>query len=421
MHLKSSHQIKNRAPHWKLLIDWPFRKKSLIILGIFSLVFAFSCVEEPKEAPISPTRKREIRINKLSRFAALPEQVKHPLDNPYSEKKAALGRLLFFDPILSGNKDVACATCHHPSNGYAEFLELSIGVNGHGFGRKRAFKQPNTIPFTKRNAQTILNTAFNGIDHLKNYAPLQAPMFWDLRAKSLEKQAIEPIKALEEMKGEQFSEEEILEIIVQRVKAIPAYQTLFKEVFGTDNPITIDHLAKAIATFERTLVTNHSRFDQYMRGDESAISQSEKEGFEQFKRAGCGNCHNGPMFSDFKQHVLGVRHNKKLPLEDKGIDSTFSFRTPSLRNLRFTAPYMHNGTMPSLQRVLEFYEDISGGKNINPQLTRSQLDPLVKDIRLKVSEMRPIISFLNTLNDDHFDKKVPESVPSGLPVGGNIR
>jgi cytochrome c peroxidase len=395
--------------------------KYFIGLLIFASVALLSCITNNHEEELSPTKKREQLINKLSRFSALPEEVKFPDDNPYSEAKAELGRLLFFDPILSGDKDVACATCHHPSNGYAEFLDISIGVNGHGFGSKRAFKEPNSIPFTKRNSQTVLNTAFNGINDLGQYDPATAPMFWDLRAESLENQALEPIKSLEEMRGEHFAEEAILEEVVQRLKEIPEYQTLFSAVFGTENPITAENMAKAIATFERTLVTNNSRFDRYMRGDKSAMSISEREGFAQFKRSGCGNCHNGPMFSDYKKHILGVNNNKKLGFEDKGIDSTYAFRTPSLRNLRFTAPYMHNGTMPYLLRVLEFYEDISGGKNINPHLQKEQLDPLVKEINLRVGQMRPIMSFLNTLNDEDFDKSEPESVPSGLPVGGNIQ
>lgn len=394
--------------------------KYILGLLIFAMVVLLGCIEHQGEEAISPGKKREILIEKLSRFAALPQKVKFPADNPFSEAKAELGKLLFFDPILSGEKDVACATCHHPSNGYAEFLEISIGVNGQGFGSKRAFKQPNSIPFTKRNSQTVLNTAFNGINHLGQYDPSVAPMFWDLRAESLENQALEPIKSLEEMRGEHFTEEGILDEVVQRLKEIPEYQQLFSTVFGTENPITAENMAKAIATFERTLVTNNSRFDRYMRGDKSAMSISEREGFAQFKRSGCGNCHNGPMFSDYKKHILGVRNNSKLGFEDTGIDSTYAFRTPSLRNLRFTAPYMHNGTMPYLLRVLEFYEDISGGKNINPHLQKDQLDPLVKEIRLRVGQMRPIISFLNTLNDEDFDKSEPQSVPSGLPVGGNI-
>ena len=137
-------------------------------------------------------------IDTLSRFSALPKTVKSPADNPLTKEKITLGKFLFFDPVLSGNKDVACATCHHPSNGYAESLELSIGVNGKGFGRNRSFNQPNDIPFAKRNSPTVLNAAFNGINVYDKYNPAKSPMFWDNRAESLESQALEPIKSFEE-------------------------------------------------------------------------------------------------------------------------------------------------------------------------------------------------------------------------------
>ena len=245
-------------------------------------------------------------------------------------------------------------------------------------------------------------------------------MFWDERAKSLEKQALEPIKALEEMRGKNFSEDEILNVVVERLKEIPEYQKLFEQAFEKNNSVTIENLSKAIAAFERTLVTNNSRFDQYMRGDKDAIHISEKDGFELFKSVGCINCHNGPMFSDFKPHVIGVPRNNKLPEVDKGIADTFAFRTPTLRNLRFTAPYMHNGSLTTLKRVLEFYEDIANGKERNVDVPSENFDPLVRELKLSVKEMSLIISFLNTLNDENFDKEIPESVPSGLPVGGNI-
>ncbi len=399
------------------------RYKSFFLL--FSIVFFLTvlvagCHEEKKKEVLSPNQKRAQLIRKLSRFSALPVSPKYPQNNPPNSEKIALGKLLFFDPILSGDKDVACATCHHPANGFAESLDISIGVNGQGFGQHRAFRQPNNIPFTKRNSQTILNTAFNGINNAQQYEPESAPMFWDLRAKSLESQALEPIKAKEEMRGNNFEPDDIITEIIKRLNSIPEYQERFELAFHQGKNITQEKLAMALATYERSLLTNNSRFDQFMRGDESAISLAEIEGFELFKQSGCGNCHNGPMFSDFKPHVLGVRHNNKLIVPDKGIDSTYAFRTPSLRNLRFTFPYMHNGSQGSLEEVLEFYEDIAGGVRINEDLTRAQLDPLVNEIRLKVSEMRPIISFLNTLNDNNFDKSVPTQVPSGLPVGGNI-
>src|SRR5690606_37130563 len=244
--------------------------------------------------------------------AALPQAILHPDDNPYSADKGLLGKALFYDPILSGGKDVSCATCHHPSRGYAEFLDLSIGPNGSGLGSKRAFNSPNDIPIMKRNSPTILNTAFNGIDSEQGYVPENAPMFWDSRAKSLEIQALEPIKTLEEMRGNHFGKSEILEVVTNRIKEIPEYQALFAKAFGADVPIDSITIGKAIAAFERTLIANNSRFDQYMRGDEDAISNSEKEGFALFKSAGCINCHNGPMFSDYKLHVLGVPDNTKL-------------------------------------------------------------------------------------------------------------
>lgn len=396
-------------------------RKTRFIISIILLGLALGCADSKKKSSLDfDENSKKIRTARSNRVSALPQKVKSPKDNPFSQKKAALGKLLFYDPILSGDKDVACATCHHPNTGYAEFLDLSIGPNAHGLGSRRRFRSPNDIPFVKRNAQTVLNAAFNGIDAYHKYEPESASMFWDERTRSLEKQALEPIKALEEMRGTGFSEDEILQVIVTRLKDLPEYRKLFEGAFGTPNAINIENMAKAIAAFERTLVTNNSRFDNYMRGDKDAIHISEKDGFELFKSVGCINCHNGPMFSDFKPHVLGVPRNNKLTEIDRGIADTFAFRTASLRNLRFTAPYMHNGSLTTLKRVLEFYEDISNGKTRNPSVPAEKFDPLVRELELTVKEMSLIISFLNTLNDEDFDKQIPEAVPSRLPVGGNI-
>lgn len=384
-------------------------------LLLISLWSNYACVNEELD--------REVKALPLVRvrFTALPENVIAPPDNLPTAEKIELGRILFYDPILSGDRDVACASCHHPSSGYAETLELSIGVNGQGFGSRRAFKTPNAIPFTKRNAQSVLNTAFNGVDIFGDYDPQEAPMFWDLRVQSLESQVLEPIKAMEEMRGLNYSEEEIYPEIISRIEAIPEYQKYFERVFPEIEPITMKNISRAIAAFERTLVANNSRFDLYMRGDKTALSESEIEGFETFKRVGCANCHNGPMFSDFKTHVISVPPTDKLNEPDSGFQSTFAFRTPTLRNLRFTFPFMHNGKLTSLKEILEFYEDIAGGKTRNSHVSKSQLDPFIQELKLEVKDMGPIINFLLALNDDGFDKEIPESVPSGLPVGGNIR
>ncbi len=354
-------------------------------------------------------------------FGALPKTPKAPADNPTTSQKVQLGRLLFYDPILSGQKDVACATCHHPEFGYAESQELSIGVNGHGFGSNRVFADPNDVPFTKRNAHTLLNTGFNGITADGTYDPARAPMFWDLRSESLEKQALEPIKAFEEMRGHGLASEVTLDSIVARLRAIPEYRSRFAVAFGPE-PITALRVGKALAAFQRTLLATNSRFDQYARGDPSALSDLEKEGMRAFVKSGCAECHRGPMFSDFKLHALGVADNEKLAQPDGGKDNRYAFRTPTLRNLRHTAPYTHSGTLPGLQQVLEFYEDLSGNQIANPHVTPAMLDPLAtKKLRLEFRDIQAIIAFLDALNDDDFDKKIPERVPSGLPVGGNIQ
>ena len=160
---------------------------------------------------------------------ALPAEARGPADNPSTPAKVKLGRLLFWDPILSGRKDVACATCHHPDLGYADNIDVSIGVNGVGLGGRRRFEEPNTIPFVKRNSQTILNVAFNGLDQTGHYDPVAAPMFWDLRVSGLEAQALEPIESLEEMRGDAYREADALKEVVARLVTNRRVQNAFQD------------------------------------------------------------------------------------------------------------------------------------------------------------------------------------------------
>ncbi|MES2797724.1 MAG: cytochrome-c peroxidase [Bacteroidota bacterium] len=378
-------------------------------------VFIFGCSKSNSE-----TKQLKIQPDDISILGALPKEVPAPFDNAITEEKITLGRFLFFDPILSGSKDVSCATCHHPEFGFAESLELSIGVNGKGLGSKRAFLSPNEIPFVKRNSQSIVNTAFNGIKINEPTDALEAPMFWDLRAKSLENQAFEPIMAFEEMRGHAYKKEAAINEVVKRLKKIKEYQLLFEKAFGKKDAINKENLGKAIATYERTIVANNSRFDQYMNGDKTALSQNEIDGMLLFLKSGCAKCHNGPMFSDFKTHVIGVADNENLKFSDDGFEKKYAFRTPSLRNLRFTFPYMHSGKLKTLQNVLEFYEDLSGGKIANPLVKPAQIDPLVENLNVEFKDISSIVEFINTLNDYKIDKTIPSRVPSGLNVGGNI-
>lgn len=187
------------------------RRSAIFIIFLFISLGAL-LIQACKQQNTTKKSRRNVAKEKpvnLGTVAALPETYKSPSYNPVTEEKIILGRLLFFDPILSGNKDVACATCHHPEFGYAEFLELPIGVNGSGFGTKRQFLEPNDIPFSKRNAPAIVNTVFNGMDEGGNYIPEEAPMFWDVRVKSLEVQSLQPIKQLEEMRGRAIGEHDI--------------------------------------------------------------------------------------------------------------------------------------------------------------------------------------------------------------------
>jgi len=380
-----------------------------ILLALFLIK---SCADEDDQlfAPVS-----EIQTI----IDALPTEVPFPTNNEMSTEKIFLGKQLYWDPILSGNKDISCATCHHPNNGYADAQELSIGVNGVGIGKERT----GSI-LAKRNAPTVVNTAFNGLKIGKTLAPLEAPMFWDNRMVSLENQALGPPLSAEEMRGTSIPEHLMLSTIITRLDAIPAYKAAFLNAFGSED-ITEERIAQAIATFERTLIANNSDFDRYMRGDTTAMTEQQINGMNAFINVGCADCHSGPMFSDYELHVLGIPDNGKLTETDTG-DGNYAFRTPTLRNLLDTAPYMHNGMHATLTDVMNFYEDIGeggdgGGGNavINRHISNNQIDELARTLQMDDDAADEIIAFLEALHDDDYDKSIPNSVLSGLAVGGN--
>jgi cytochrome c peroxidase len=378
-------------------------KKLQIITALVLLVFAM--VRCSKNATANPD------------FRALPLTVTAPADNPQTAQKAALGKLLFWDPVLSAGKDVACATCHHPSLGYSDGLDLSIGVNGQGLGSARHFLTPNAIPFVKRNAFTIINTAFNGISTDGTCDPAAAAMFFDNRVRSLELQSLEPVKALEEMRGTVIPATAILDTVLQRLRLIPEYSRLFSAAFAEADPVTLQNLGKAIAAYERTIISNHAPYDEYLRGNTAAMTATQVQGMNAFATNGCNTCHSGPMFSDYALHILSVPDNPKVP-SDAGANGSYAFRTPGLRNLRLTAPYMHNGSFATLEQVLDFYERIGGRRSQNAHVASGALDGNLR--RLNDNDKAAIISFLGALNDDSFDKTIPASVPSGLRPGGNL-
>ena len=321
-----------------------------------------------------------------------------PAENPTTAAKIALGRLLFWDPLLSGDRDVACATCHHPDFAYTDGRALSIGVGGTGLGPLRIVN--SAAPHrTTRNSMTVLNTAFNGSRDLRTPVPADtAPMFWDSRAHGLEAQARGPITALDEMLGTGFTASTIFPEVVRRVGAVPEYVGRFDDAFGADS-ISEQNIVQAIAAFERTLTSLDTSFDRFQRGDTTALSAAAQRGLATFNTHGCAGCHNGAMFSDFQLHRLGVAGN-----------SQDDFRTGGLRNIARTAPYMHDGTLTTLNDVFAFYARVD-----------RTLDPRLQQVRpFDANERADVTAFFAALSDGTFDRMVPEAVPSGLPVGGAI-
>lgn len=358
---------------------------------------------------------------------------------PATAAEVELGRALFWDPVLSGSKDVACATCHHPDFAYADGRDLSRGAGAAGLGPARADQSNGRIPLLRRNAPTVINVAFNGVDRQRGRGrnarstvpgrvdPARAPMFWDNRVRSLEAQALEPLKAREEMRGDAWSEATAVEAVVARLRDIPEYVARFEAAFGPGAAVDAPSLGRALATFQRTLVAMNSPVDRFASGEADALTPQQRRGMQAFDDVGCDRCHSGPMFSDFDLHAEGVREHPALPEPDAGA-GRFRFRTPSLRNVALTAPYMHNGVLSTLADVLRFYDN---GRSENPNVAAGRggrrgdatgIGRLARDFQrvddMSDEQMLDIIAFLEALTDTGFDRTVVARVPSGLPPGG---
>lgn len=316
-----------------------------------------------------------------------------PVDNPMSQGKVELGKLLFFDARLSGDASTSCASCHSPESGWGDGGDLSRGY-------------PGTQHW--RNSQTILNSAY------------YAKLFWAGEVPSLEAQAKSAATGNVAGNGDTMMMEE-------RLRQVPEYVKRFREVFGTAWP-TIDDAWRAISAFERTLVS-HAKdvpFDRYKKGDGKALSESAKQGLTLFLgKARCVQCHHGPLFSDEDYHNIGVPKNpgfEEDPLRqitlrfqhvirgvpesvyrkadrDLGLYYTTKrdadrgrFRTPSLRELKYTAPYMHNGAFFELEEVIDFYDE-GGGQDPNKS-------PLLKPLGLSDQEKEDLLAFLLSISSD---------------------
>jgi cytochrome c peroxidase len=322
-----------------------------------------------------------------STFTPLPTNSLYPANNLFNLPKERLGELLYWDPILSGNQNISCASCHHPDFGWADGRALSIGSDGIGLGPDRY-----GLEVTPLHSPSILNVTFTGItneDVTANF--ISGGYFWDLRADSLEEQALGPIKNPVEMLGYNISKQEIMEVIVTRLQEIPEYVELFEQAFYLDDAINSENIAKAIASFERKIISPNTRFDRFLSGEQSVLSQQEIIGLNKFIDSGCTRCHLGPMLSDNLIH------------EGEAIIGEVVVRTPSLRNISYTAPYMHDGSRARLIDAIADYEN------------REDIEVDIDD-----GDFADIEAFLKTLDTLEFYKGKPDAIPSGLTVGGDI-
>lgn len=298
-----------------------------------------------------------------------------PEDDPYSPARAELGRMLFFDGRLSSNGVVSCAFCHEPQHAFSASTAFSKGVNG---------KQGT------RHAQTLINRAWGRSE------------FWDGRSPTLEAQVIVPVTNPDEMGM-------TAERVVQTLQGIKGYAPLFAAAFG-DSTINFDRISKAIATFERTIVSGNSAYDRFLAGDKSALSKSQKDGLDFFNRKGeCAECHVGPDLTTEKFANLGIGMDMLHP--DPGREAVTrkrgdfgKFKIPTLRDLSYRAPYMHDGRFKTLGEVLDLY---AKGGEPNPHLD-TRLTPFYLDEETK----QDLLAFLDSLTGEGWQKITP---PSSFP------
>jgi len=298
-------------------------------------------------------------LSELKEEYERPTEIPYPDHNPYSEAKEDLGKTLYYDPRLSASGTQSCATCHNPSLSYGDGMALGTGHGHKKLGRK---------------SPTTLNLAWDEL------------FMWDGRKSSLEDQATGPIEAAGEMNMS-------LEKLDKIIKSIKGYEAVFKKAFPKDaNPVSVDNLAKAIATYERGIVSSDAPFDKWIKGDESAISKEAKRGFMLFNgKANCASCHSEWNFSDGSFHDIGLPDNDigrgKFMPNRKSMQH--AFKTVGLRNIELRSPYMHNGSLKTLEEVIEHYN--------NGFVKRDSLSDQIKTLNLTDQETSDLVEFMKSL------------------------
>jgi cytochrome c peroxidase len=314
-------------------------------------------------------------------WQALPETAPAPADNPTTEAKVELGKMLYFDTRFSSTGTVSCFSCHNVMEGGDDHRPTSIGVHGQVGGR---------------NAPTVWNAAFN------------SAQFWDGRAATLEDQAKGPPTNPIEMGMKD------LDATIGRIRLIPGYQPYFEAAFGKGDVVTIDNSAKAIAAYERTLITPNSPYDRYVKGDKTALTEQQSRGLETFAKVGCTACHSGPAFNGSANLPMGQGFLMKFPIfpgseyetqykltEDPGRytvtqkdEDKYLWRVQTLRNLTYTAPYFHNGSVKSLDEAVR----VMGKTQLNKDLSDG--------------EVQDIVAFLGALDGQFPQQTMPRLPPT---------
>ncbi len=295
--------------------------------------------------------------------------IRFPADNPYSPEKRELGRLLYYDKRLSADGTVSCASCHGPEHAFTDGKPVSDGIKGQKGGRS---------------APTVFNRAYS------------LAQFWDGRAKSLEEQAGGPIQNPIEMGNTHAA-------VVKTLQGIPGYRARFKQAFGKED-FGIDEVTKAIATYERTVLSGNSPYDRYKAGNKKAMSAGAIRGMDvYFNKAKCDQCHEGINLTTNAYHNLGVGMDKPNPDEGRFVVTKNpadwgAFKTPTLREIARTAPYMHDGSLKTLEEVVDFYD--KGG------IANKNLDERMKPLKLTDQEKKDLVEFMKALSGEGWQAKL---------------
>lgn len=441
------------------------KKSSSIIVLVFLLVVGFGYLN------LDDQLKNVIQSNGLEAYEEVP---------PIDSSKIQLGRMLFFDKVLSGNRDISCATCHHPSLKSGDNLELGIGVGGFGLGKNRVMGEGRErIP---RNSPEIFN---RGSEEWHT-------MFWDGRVSGstetgflspadeklptglenvMAVQAMFPVFSRDEMRGEigdtdifgqqnelslisNAAPQSVWQALMRRILAFPEYRKLFNDAYPDipQDKLGFQHAANAIAAFQiKEFTFTNSPWDRYLRGEQNALNDAAKRGALLFYgKANCVGCHSGNLLTDQKFHNIGVPQfgpgkDNAAPLDAGRFAETgnpkdrFAFRTPPLRNVAITGPWMHNGAYDNLEDVIRHHLDpktalesydidqlspelratYKGDKRVIERVLNS-LDPLVNTpMDLKEQDVQDLLAFMESLTDSSatdLTRLMPEAVPSKLPI-----